>query len=273
MKITRVIQIIRQWMGRHSYAAAVIGTLTIVALLVSTGGLVGGLQQARLARQERLENRRLAQQAAKYVWCIVTFTTEKPHKEASWTYGHFAGHPIREVLRWEMSSTWLLAQHQQTDCYRNWTQAAKATAQIAETAPEILSGTWAMPHRRASEDEVRRAVLAAWLDHPPSSYRSNGLKATEETPDRWCMSHLRNIDHTVYHLPHALGGREAVEAVLDQLPDRSHLMQYRIDETACFASKGDAQNWLHKQKFVPPTDTTITTYLDTVSVWLVGEEG
>ena len=121
--------------------------------------------------------------------------------------------------------------------------------------------------------EVRRAVLAAWLDHPPASYRSNGLKATEETPDRWCMSHLRNIDHTVYHLPHALGGREAVEAVLDQLPDRSHLMQYRIDETACFASKGDAQSWLHKQKFVPPTDTTIAAYLDNVSAWLVGEEG
>ena len=273
MQTTNTVQKIRQWIGQNSYAAAILGTLAVVALLVSANGLVGGIGQAVRSRQERAENRRLAQQAENYVWCITTFTTDKAHREATFTYGHFAGHRIREVIGWNASSSWLQTQKQQTECYRNWKQAAQATAQIAETEPEILTGTWAMPRRRAGEDEVQRAVLAAWLDHPPAAYRSNGLEPTEEAPDRWCMSRLRNIDHTLYHVPHALGGREAVEAVLDRLPDRSHLEQYRIDETACFASQGDAQSWLHKQKFVPPVDVTITAYLDAVSAWLVGEEG
>jgi len=271
MQATRIIHTIRQWIGQHSYAAAVIGTLAVVTLLVSTNGLVGELHQARLARQARAEDRRLVQQAEDYVWCITTFTTDK--KDAHFIFGHFAGQRVSEVIRWYDASSWLQTQGEQTECYRNWRQAAQATAQVAENQPKILAATWAMPGRRASEDAVQQAVMGAWLDHAPTSYRSNGLEPTEETPDRWCMSRLRNTDHTIYHLPHALGGREAVEAVLDQLPDRSHLMQYRIDETACFASKGDAQSWLHKQKFVPPTDSTIAAYLETVSVWLVGEEG
>ena len=266
MQTKKTMQNLQQWVEQHGYAASVISTLLLVGLVLGIGQLNTGVRQVQQTRQQRMEERRLTRQAKGAVWCMASFTTQDEHR---FVFGYFAGQPMDEVIRWYESSTWLQMQEQQTvDCYRNWRLAAQATADIAATSPDSLSGDWIAPPKNASEAEQKLAVTTAWLDTPPVSFRASDTAAVAEAPDRWCISRLRNTDHTLYYLPHKPGGRDAAEAVLDQLPDRAHLTQYRIDETACFASESDAEKWLQEQNFVPPSGVSRAAYLETVTAWL-----
>lgn len=257
------VKAIWQWVRQNSYAASVLAVLTVMILLASTDGFAGA-RRWHATREERAAARQLAQQAENNVWCITHITTEQ---EQRLILGHYPGQPLPEVLRWHGSAPWLATQSLETDCQRTWKQAVQATAALAEAQPETVAEAWQKPPRRASDNERRQAVLAAFLDQPRVTYPLRD-EATSETAERWCMSRLRTNGHTLYHIPHPVGGRGAVEQVLTQLPDRTHLARYRIDATACFTSINDAEVWLWTHNVDPPGELSISAYVEAIDTWI-----
>lgn len=265
MRKFRVMPIAQRWLSQYPYASAVLGTLAIVTLLVSTNGFAGVRQAIQDVRQQA-EERQLAREARRYVWCYSRYGNDEQRTEI---YGHFPGYHTEDVLRFYDAPTWLLTMDlQDRTCYRTWQQAGEATEAFAAGHPAILLGTWTLPDRNADEDTWRLTVLTAILDQPAKSHRVQTALPNAGTPEQWCISRLRTAEHTLYDVPHQAGGREAVEAVLNQLPDRSHLARYRLDATTCFSADADAVGWLTQNGFVAPAGSTVATYVDAVTAWL-----
>lgn len=261
-----IMPIVRRWLSQYPYASAVLGTLAIVTLLVGTNGFAG-LRQAVHTIRQRAEDRQLAREDGRYVWCYSHYTNSAGHTVI---YGYWPGYPKQQILRAYDTPTWLLAlpQHHK-ECFSDWRQAAEATDRIATESPSVLVNFWLMPGADADDETYRLAVLKAVLDAPITSYRNPAATEAEKaTADRWCMSRLHTSDYTIYHVPHQVGGREAVEAVLKQLPDRSYLDHYRIEETACFVTDADARGWMKQSGFHPPKNSTATGYIISVLQWL-----
>lgn len=267
MQKLQQMPIVRLCISKYPYASAVLATLALVTLLVGTHGFAG-VRQAIHDMQRLAGERRLQREASRYVWCYSRYGNDEDRTEI---YGHFPGYGTEDVLRFYDAPTWLLTVDlQDRTCYRTWQQAGQATEAFAAKHPAMLLGIWTMPDRNADEATWRLAMLTAILDHPAASYRMESATPETATPDRWCISRLRTAEHTVYDVPHKVGGREAVEEVLNQQPDRRHLNHYRIDETACFVSDADASDWLKKSGFVPPENSTIQAYVEAITAW-VGE--
>lgn len=252
------------WLSRYPYATAVLGTLAVVTLLVTTDGFIG-VRRSVQAVGDRMEERRLAREAQRYVWCFSRLHTQDGN---TIIYGHFPGYRTRDVLRFNDTPSQLLAARQERNCYPSWHEAAEANDALARDYSTGLLNGWQMPQDHADEEAYQQAILTSLLDHPRITYRAAATPAVADAAERWCMSRLLTTDYALYYVPHAVGERGAVEAILHQLPDRSHLTQYRIDETACFARDADALDWLAQSGFAPAAGSTLTTYLDNVSGWL-----
>ncbi|MEZ4711619.1 MAG: hypothetical protein R3A44_30775 [Caldilineaceae bacterium] len=266
----QLMPFVRQCIDTYPYASAVLATLAFVTLLVGTNGFAG-VRRAIHNAQQRAEDRRLAREAGRYVWCFSHYAGSEGRKAI---YGYWSGYRKQAILRVYDAPTQLLSlKRQRKECFRTWRQAADATDDIALNYPNVMVNHWSMPEEGADEETYRQAVLSAVLDSLVQSYRhKNATPAEEVAPDRWCMSRIHTSEATVYHVPHKLGAREAVEEVLNQLPDRSHLNHYMLDGTECFASNNDAIDWMKKYWFLPPEGTTVTGYLNSVTEWLEKEE-
>jgi hypothetical protein len=260
-----IMPVVRRWLSQYPYAFAVLSTLAIVTLVVGTNGFAGVRRAVHTLRQ-RAEDRQLAREAGRYVWCFSHYTNSEGKLAI---YGYWPGYRKQAVLRAYDTPTWLLGlRQQQKECFRSWQQAAEAADEIAINYPTVMINPRVMP-RDADEEMYRQAVLTAVFDSPVESYRHRNATAAEQAAaDRWCLSRLHTSDATIYHVPHRLGGRDAVEEVLNQLPDRSHLNHYMIDGTACFATRTDAIDWMKKYGFVPPAGISLNAWLTSVMNWL-----
>jgi hypothetical protein len=261
------------WLKTHFYPVSIILVIILVTLSTLTNGFAGLREgMTSIGREMGEWNKTLRTTSASLigqVWCVTTFTDEKGQLK----FGHYPGMNAEEVLIFHNGPIWLLRdpdQQQKTTCFRSWRAAAEAGKL------EISDST--------TEEEYKNAVLDLYLDisrQDPTPVVANSTKedtVEDGTPlsetlptEIWCFSEIKTINNLIVTVPHLPGGRDAIETVLNELPDRSEFEQYTIRTSLCFKSWPEAIDYITGGEVWLPDNATQNDYQEAFKKWQDGK--